>query len=385
MPEAHDAATLALAHDLLARPSVTPDAAGCLDIVAARLTPLGFRCERLDRGGVANLWARRGTTRPLVCVAGHVDVVPPGPLDAWTSGPFTPTVRDGRLYARGAVDMKGPLAAAVAAIERFVRAHPAHPGSIAVLLTADEEGAAEHGTVAVVERLAARGERIDQCVVTEPTSAERLGDTLKNGRRGSLNGTLTVRGVQCHIAYPHLGHNPIHLFAPALAELAAIDWDRGDDYFPPTSFQVSNIHAGTGAVNVIPGTLSALFNFRFAPASTVEALQARVQEVLDRHQLDALVEWSVAARPFITPRGPLVDHLSAAVHAVTGVAPVLSTDGGTSDARFIAAVADEVVEFGPLNVTAHKVDEHIAVGDLLALSRIYEGALARLLPETVST
>jgi len=371
--------TLELAKDLLSRRSITPADAGCLDAVADRLAPAGFRTERIDRGGVCNLWARRGTGAPLVCIAGHVDVVPPGPLDAWTNDPFTPTERFGRLYARGATDMKGAIAAAVTAIERFVSHYPGHPGSIAVLLTSDEEGVATDGTVAVVEALHARGESIDYCVVTEPTSAEQLGDTLKNGRRGSLNGTLTVRGVQCHVAYPQRGRNAIHLAAPALADLVATEWDRGNEYFPPTSFQISNVNAGTGAVNVAPGALTALFNFRFAPVSTVDALQTRTEDVLRRHGLDYAVEWTVAAMPFLTPHGALVDVLTESVRAVTGVTPALSTDGGTSDARFLAAIAREVAEFGPLNASAHAVDEHIRLADLGPLSLIYEGALERLL------
>jgi len=371
--------TLKFAKDLLSRRSITPADAGCLDLVAARLARVGFRCERIDRGGVGNLWARRGANRPLVCFAGHVDVVPPGPLEAWTNDPFAPTERDGHLYARGASDMKGAIAAASTAIERLVGRHPQHPGSIALLLTSDEEGAATDGTVAVVEALTTRGETIDRCIVTEPTSAERLGDTIKNGRRGSLNGTLTVRGAQCHIAYPQRGRNPIHEAAPALAELTATEWDGGNEYFPPTRFQVSNIHAGTGAVNVVPGVLTALFNFRFAPSSTVDALRAKTDAVLTKHGLDYEVEWTVAAMPFLTPRGPLVDVLVESVRQVTGLTPALSTDGGTSDARFLATIAREVAEFGPLNASAHTVDEHIRLADLAPLSRIYEDALERLL------
>jgi succinyl-diaminopimelate desuccinylase len=378
MDTAH-AATLALARELLSRRSLTPDDAGCVDLLAGRLSALGFSCERLDRNGIANLWARRGQQSPLVCFAGHVDVVPSGPADQWTSDPFTPTERDGKLFARGATDMKGPLAAAVTAVERVVVAHPDHPGSIAVLVTSDEEGLAVDGTVAVVEALRARGESIAQCLVVESTSIERLGDEIKNGRRGSLNGTLTVRGLQSHIAYPHLGRNPIHMAAPALAELAGAQWDTGNDYFPPTSFQMSNIHAGTGANNVVPGSLSVMFNLRFSPATTVEALQLRVCEILDRHRLDYTLEWSVSGQPFLTPRGPLVGILSDAIRMVTGVTPALSTAGGTSDARFIAAVADEVLEFGPLNHSMHQVDEHIRIADLAPLSRIYQRTLERLL------
>src|SRR5262245_49286534 len=379
----HDA-TRSLAGDLLSRKSITPDADGCLDLVASRLTPIGFRCERVDRGGVSNLWARHGTDHPLVCLAGHVDVVPPGPADAWTDDPFVPTERGGNLYARGATDMKGPLAAAITAIERFVGHYPQHRGSVAVLLTSDEEGAATDGTVAVIDTLAALGETIDSCIVTEPTSVDRLGDTVKNGRRGSLNGTLTVRGVQCHIAYPNRGRNPIHEALPALAELSGVEWDHGNEYFPPTSFQISNIHAGTGAVNVVPGTLTVLFNFRFGPSSNVESLKARTHSVLDRHRLDYEVEWTVAAMPFLTPRGPLVDLLAESIRNVTGLSPQLSTDGGTSDARFIAAIARQVVEFGPVNESAHKVDEHIRLADLEPLSRIYEETLERLLTAVVT-
>jgi succinyl-diaminopimelate desuccinylase len=379
MDSAIHAATLSLAKELLSRRSLTPDDGGCLEVIAARLRPLGFACERLDRGGVRNLWARRGTARPLVCFAGHLDVVPPGAVERWTSDPFTPAERDGNLYARGAADMKGPLAAAVTAIERCVAGHPAHAGSVALLLTSDEEGVAVDGTAAVVEALRARGETIDQCIVAESTSVERLGDCMKHGRRGSLNGTLTVRGVQCHIAYPHLGRNPIHEAAPALAELVGIQWDTGTADFEPTRFQISNVHAGTGAVNVVPGELSLLFNIRFSPASTVEALKARVVELLNRHGLDYALEWGVPALPFLTARGPLVERLSETVRAVTGITPTLSTGGGTSDARFIATLAREVVEFGPVNASMHQIDEHIRLADLEPLSRIYEQTLSRLL------
>jgi succinyl-diaminopimelate desuccinylase len=372
-------ATLALARDLLSRRSLTPDDGGCVEMLAARLRALGFACERMDRGGVVNLWARRGTSPPLVCVAGHVDVVPTGPLEQWVSDPFTPTERDGLLFARGATDMKGPLAAAVTAIERVVTSQPDHHGSIALLITSDEEGAAVDGTVAVVETLKARGESIDQCLVVESTSIERLGDGIKNGRRGSLNGTLTVRGLQSHIAYPHVGRNPIHLAAPALAELVAAQWDAGNEYFPPTSFQISNIHAGTGANNVVPGSMQVVFNFRFAPVSTVESLESRVSDALDRHRLDYEIEWSVSGLPFLTPRGALVTVVSDAIRSVTGVSPELSTGGGTSDARFIATIAREVLEFGPLNQSMHQVNEHIRVADLEPLSRIYEQTLERLL------
>jgi succinyl-diaminopimelate desuccinylase len=371
--------TLALARELIRRPSVTPDDAGCLDLIAARLAPLGFSLERFDSQGVANLWARRGQQRPLLCLAGHTDVVPAGPRDLWHSEPFEPTERDGRLYGRGAADMKSSLAAFVVAIEQFVAARPDHGGSIALLLTSDEEGDATDGTIRVVEALQARNETIDCCIVGEPTSVSRLGDTLKNGRRGSLSARLLVRGVQGHVAYPEQVKNPIHLAAPAIAELAAMRWDEGNEYFPPTSFQVSNIHAGTGATNVVPGTLEILCNFRFSTASTVDDLQARVHAVLDRHDLEYDIHWTLGGRPFLTPRGQLVAALADAVHSVTGIEPQLSTSGGTSDGRFIADICPEVVELGPVNASIHKVDEHIATADLEPLAAIYRGALERLL------
>ncbi len=372
-------ATLALAKDLLSRESLTPDDGGCVEMVVGRLAACGFVCERLDRNGVINLWARRGASSPLVCFAGHVDVVPTGPTAQWLSPPFAPTERDGNLYARGATDMKGPLAAALTAVERVATRRLEHPGSIAVLLTSDEEGVATDGTVAVVEVLRDRGETIDHCVVVESTSTDRLGDGIKNGRRGSLNGTLEVKGLQSHIAYPHLGRNPIHMAMPALAELAVTQWDGGNEYFPPTSFQISNIHAGTGANNVVPGSMQVVFNFRFAPTSTVESLQRRVDEVLERHGLEYAIDWSVSGAPFLTPRGRLVDVVMDAIHSITGVSAELSTGGGTSDARFIATVAREVVEFGPVNASMHQVNEHIRIADLEPLSRIYESILEQLL------
>ena len=378
-----DSPTLALARQLIALPSVTPADGGCLDLIAGRLAAIGFDLERIDANGptglVRNLWARRGKSRPLVCLAGHVDVVPPGPADKWQSAPFSPTERDGLLYGRGAADMKSSLAAFVVAVERFVAAHPEHSGSIALLLTSDEEGDATDGTVRVVEALKARGETIDCCIVGEPTCVSKLGDTLKNGRRGSLSARLVVKGIQGHVAYPEKVRNPIHLAAPALAELAATRWDEGNEYFPPTSFQISNIHAGTGATNVVPGTLDVLFNFRFSTASTVEGLQARVTALLDRHDLDYELHWTLGGRPFLTPRGRLVDTLAEAVRDVTGIAPELSTSGGTSDGRFIADICPEVVEFGPINASIHKIDEHVAIADLEPLTEIYAKALERLL------
>lgn len=379
MTPSPNAPTLALACELIARPSVTPEDAGCLDLIASRLAPLGFVLERIDTGGVCNLWARRGKARPVLCFAGHTDVVPTGPLEAWQSPPFEPTVRDGMLYGRGAADMKSSLAAFVTAIEAFVAAHPDHQGSIALLLTSDEEGAATHGTVKVVEALAARGERLDWCVVGEPTSVVSLGDMIKNGRRGSLSGTLRVKGIQGHVAYPHLARNPVHQLAPALAELAAIGWDQGDEFFPPTTWQVSNIHAGTGATNIIPGHCEVQFNFRFAPASSAESLKTRTHEVLDRHGLEYELVWQLSGKPFITGRGRLVNAIGQAIRATTGVDTELSTTGGTSDGRFIADICAEVVECGPVNATIHKVNECIAVDALEALSSIYRRTLENLL------
>ena len=371
--------TVALAKRLIACRSLTPADGGCLELVGSRLAAAGFRIERLDRGGVGNLWARRGSTTPVVCLAGHVDVVPPGPLEQWSSDPFVATEREGYLYGRGAADMKGAVAALVTAVERLVTRNPAHRGSIAVLLTSDEEGAAVNGTAAVVETLAARGETIDWCILGEPTSAGQLGDLIKNGRRGSLSGTLTVRGIQCHIAYPERGLNPIHAALPALADLASTEWDFGNEYFPPTSFQISDIHAGTGAGNVIPGTLDVLFNFRFSTASSPDDLQSRVASVLDRHKLDYDLEWSVSAMPFMTPSGPLTDTVSSVVKRVTGLTAQLSTSGGTSDGRFLRAIAREIVEVGPPSETIHKVDERVSLADLGQLSIIYEQVIAALL------
>ena len=370
--------TLALARQLIACRSVTPDDGGCLEMLTARLGAVGFVCERLDRGGVRNLWARLGQAAPLVCVAGHVDVVPPGPLERWTSDPFVPVERDGFLYGRGASDMKMPLAAMVTAVERLAAGHTLR-GSLAVLFTSDEEGAAVDGTAFVVEVLRQRGVTIDACIIGEPTSAERLGDMLKNGRRGSLSAKLRVHGVQCHIAYPERGLNPIHKALPALAELAATAWDGGNEFVPPTSFQISNVHAGTGAGNVIPGTMDVAFNFRFSPESSDESLQTRTRAVLDRHGMEYELTWEMSGPPFITRRGPLLDALESAVFSVTGLRPARSTGGGTSDGRFLAAVAREVVEFGPTNESIHKVDERASLADIAPLSIIYERTLATLL------
>jgi succinyl-diaminopimelate desuccinylase len=377
--EARGNETVALAIDLLKRRSLTPDDAGCHDLIAARLQKLGFHIERHCHNGVDNLWARRGMTAPLVCFAGHTDVVPTGPLDQWLSDPFVPTVRDGQLYARGAADMKTSDAAFVTATERFIAAHPDHAGSIAFLITSDEEGPATDGTVKVVEALKARGEMLDYCIVGEPTSAAEFGDTIKNGRRGSLNGTLRIKGVQGHIAYPHLAKNPIHLAAPAIAELADTMWDEGNAYFPPTTWQISNIHSGTGATNVIPGVVEIQFNFRFSTASTAEGLMDAVNEILESHGLDFEIDWSLSGKPFLTPRGTLCNRLSEAIHEVTGLMPELSTTGGTSDGRFIADICREVVEFGPLNMSIHKLNEHIALENIEPLSLIYQKTLEKLL------
>jgi succinyl-diaminopimelate desuccinylase len=371
--------TLALASELIARRSLTPNDAGCQALLEARLAPLGFRCETLVSNGVTNLWARRGSQAPLVCFAGHTDVVPTGPLESWQTDPFEPAVRDGYLYGRGAADMKSSLAAFVTAIEAFLAGDREPEGSIALLITSDEEGPSVDGTVKVVERLAARGERIDYCVVGEPSSVEALGDMIKNGRRGTLSGTLAVKGVQGHIAYPHLARNPIHLAAPVIAELAQTAWDSGNEYFPPTSWQCSNIHAGTGASNVIPGTLEVMFNFRHAPASTRESLMERFAAIVRKHGVEHEIRWTGWGKPFLTRRGKLVDAATAAIGEVTGRMPELSCTGGTSDGRFIADICPEVVELGPVNATIHKLNERVLVSDLEPLSQIYRRILERLL------
>ncbi|HEX2197588.1 MAG TPA: succinyl-diaminopimelate desuccinylase [Burkholderiales bacterium] len=375
-----DSQVMELARELIARRSITPEDGGCQALLARRLEAAEFRCESLGFGAVTNLWARRGAARPLLCFAGHTDVVPPGPLAEWHSDPFVPTVREGRLYGRGAADMKSSIAAFVGATERFVRERPGHSGSIAFLLTSDEEGPALDGTVRIVERMKARGETIDYCLVGEPTSVSRLGDMIKNGRRGSLSGRLTVRGLQAHIAYPQLGRNPIHLLAPALAELAATQWDRGNADFQPTSWQVSNIHAGTGATNVIPNSVVVDFNFRFSTESTAEGLKSRLEDVLKKHGLDFAVEWTLGGKPFRTRRGRLIEVVSGVIEKHTGHRPELSTTGGTSDARFIADICPEVVEFGPVNASIHKLNEHIELDALDQLSAIYLETLRALLP-----
>ena len=371
--------TLDLALQLMARRSVTPDDAGCLDLVMEQLKPLGFECEIIAMNGVTNLRARRGRASPLVCFAGHTDVVPTGPLEQWRNDPFTPVVKDGMLHGRGAADMKTSIAAFVIALRDFVQANPDHPGSLAVLFTSDEEGPSVDGTVRVVEALAKRGEKIDYCIVGEPTSVKQFGDTIKNGRRGSLSATLTVKGVQGHVAYPQMARNPIHDVAAAIAELAATEWDRGNEYFPPTTWQVSNFNAGTGATNIIPGEAHIQFNFRFSTASTVESLQTQVVNVLDRHGVDYALDWVYGGRPFVTARGDLVDAVSKAIKEVTGVTTELSTTGGTSDGRFIADICPQVVEFGPTNATIHKLNECIPVVEVDALQNIYRRTLELLL------
>ena len=371
-----------LTEALISKRSVTPEDAGCQDLITQRLDALGFRCETLAANGTTNLWAERdgGRPGPLFVFAGHTDVVPPGPLEAWGSDPFVPTERNGRLYGRGAADMKTSLAAFVVAAEDFVATRSEYQGCLAFLLTSDEEGPATDGTVQIVNRFEQQSRRIDFCVVGEPTSSERLGDMIKNGRRGSLSGRLTVQGIQGHIAYPHQADNPIHRFAPALAELAAHHWDAGNAFFPPTSWQVSNLNSGTGATNVIPGELQALFNFRFSTESTVDALKKRVHEVLDRHQLSYAIEWSLSGHPFLTEPGTLSAALSDAIHAECGLRPILSTTGGTSDGRFIARICSQVIEFGPPNASIHKIDENVQLDEMAPLAGIYRRVLETLLP-----
>jgi len=371
--------TIDLAKALIARASVTPNDAGCQPLIAERLQAIGFSIESLRFGEVDNLWARRGSARPLFVFAGHTDVVPPGPLADWNSDPFTPSVRDGRLYGRGAADMKSSIAAMVTACEHFIRRHAGHRGSIAFLLTSDEEGPSVDGTVKVIEHLKARDEQIDWCLVGEPTSREYTGDVIKNGRRGSLNGVLRVHGQQGHVAYPQLADNPIHRAAAALAELVAVEWDAGNAHFPPTTFQISNINAGTGAENVIPGELHILFNLRFSTESSPESIQSRVLALLDRHRLDYSIDWKISGLPFITPAGELVDATRRAIHCITGRETELSTSGGTSDGRFIAPTGAQVIELGPLNATIHKTNECVNLADLDTLTNVYERILELLL------
>ena len=371
---------LDLSRELIARKSVTPEDAGCQALLAARLAKAGFRCEDVSVNGVTNLWARRGTSRPLVCFAGHTDVVPTGPLEQWHTDPFVPTVRDGKLYGRGAADMKSSIAAFVVAAEQFVAERPGHAGSIALLITSDEEGPSVDGTVRIVERLKQRGETLDYCIVGEPSSTETLGDMMRIGRRGSLSAKLVVHGIQGHVAYPDQVKNPIHLLAPALAELAATEWDRGNEDFPPTSFQVSNLNAGTGAENVVPDSAVMLCNFRFSTASTEASLRARFEAVLRKHRLDCTVTWTLGGKPFLSSKGRLVDAVRRSVQAQAGRTPQLSTSGGTSDGRFIIDICPEVVELGPVNASIHKLNEHIELAALEQLPLVYLDTLRALLP-----
>jgi succinyl-diaminopimelate desuccinylase len=370
--------TLELAKALIARKSLTPADEGCQQMIIDRLVPLGFKAETFPHGDVTNLWIRHGTAKPLVVLAGHTDVVPSGPLEKWHSDPFVPTVRDGKLFGRGAADMKTSIAAFVTAAERFVAAHPDHRGSLALLITSDEEGPSVDGTVKVVEELKRRGETIDYCIVGEPSSADVFGDTIKNGRRGSLTARLIVNGMQGHVAYPHRVKNPVHLAAPALAEMATTQWDKGNEYFPPTTWQISNIHAGTGAQNITPGALQVDFNFRFSTESTPESLKARVKEILDRHGLEYSIDWVQGGKPFLTKRGRLVDTLISVVKDVSGVTPDVNCTGGTSDGRFIFDICPEVAEFGPVNRSIHKVNEAVAIEEIEPLVEIYRRTVEEL-------
>ncbi len=371
--------TLELSRALIERPSVTPDDYGCQQLLAARLQPLGFVIEHLRFGEVDNLWARRGNRKPLFVFAGHTDVVPPGPLHEWTSAPFKAVVRDGCLYGRGAADMKGSIAAMVTACERFIAGHADHSGSIGFLITSDEEGPSVNGTVKVVEVLTSRHEQIDWCLIGEPSCQQTIGDTIKNGRRGSLNGLLEIRGKQGHVAYPQLADNPIHRAAPALAELVAVEWDAGNEFFPPTTFQISNITAGSGTENVIPGRLNIMFNLRFSTASTADSIRSRIDEILTRHGLDYEITWKLSGAPFLTPAGELVDAARAAIQSTVGIETLLSTSGGTSDGRFIAPTGAQVVELGPVNATIHQINECVNAAELDKLTVIYEKILIQLL------
>ena len=371
--------TIELTKELISRQSVTPEDAGCQELMIEKLEALGFKIERLVFEDTTNLWARRGTEGPVFCFAGHTDVVPTGPVDKWTHPPFEPTISQGYLYGRGAADMKGSIAAFMTALERFIDHHPEHNGSIALLITSDEEGPFINGTVRVIEHLEARNEKIDWCIVGEPSSTDKVGDIIKNGRRGSLSGKLKISGIQGHVAYPHLVRNPIHEAAPALAELASTQWDTGNDYFPATSFQISNIHSGTGATNVVPGEVIVDFNFRFSTEVTAEELTERVRVILDKHTQDWDIDWILSGNPFLTEEGSLVSAVQTSIRDVTGYETELSTSGGTSDGRFIAPTGAQVVELGPVNATIHKVDERVKVSDLDLLSDIYENVLARLL------
>lgn len=374
-----ESATLSLAKELISRPSVTPEDAGCQALLCEKLTALGFRLEPMPFEEVTNLWARRGTEGPLFCFAGHTDVVPSGPEDQWTYPPFEPTEANGYLWGRGAADMKGSIAAFITALERFIEQHPDHQGSIALLITSDEEGPFINGTTRVIDTLEARDEKITWCIVGEPSSTEQLGDVIKNGRRGSISGALSIKGKQGHVAYPHLVRNPIHLAAPALTELTQEVWDEGNAFFPPTSFQISNIHAGTGATNVVPGELNIAFNLRFSTEITDTDIRFRIADILDSHQLDWHIEWTLSGQAFLTEAGSLVDACRESIQQITGRDTQLSTAGGTSDGRFIAPTGAQVVELGPVNATIHQIDERVRSADLDTLSAVYEQVLERLL------
>ncbi|UKA01202.1 succinyl-diaminopimelate desuccinylase [Photobacterium damselae] len=374
-----DSPVISLAKDLLSRRSVTPEDAGCQDVMIERLRQLGFCIETMVFDDTTNLWARRGTQAPLFVFAGHTDVVPSGPIEQWHTHPFEPTIKGGMLYGRGAADMKGSLACMIVAIERFIAENPDHQGSLGLLITSDEEGPFINGTTRVVDTLEARNEKIDLCIVGEPSSTLVVGDMVKNGRRGSITGDLTVKGIQGHVAYPHLADNPVHRALPALAELAAKTWDNGNDYFPPTSFQIPNINAGTGASNVVPGECQVQFNFRFSTELTDEAIKAQVHEILDQHQLDYHLNWTLSGHPFLTEKGTLVDAVVAAIEEVAHITPELSTSGGTSDGRFIARTGAQVIELGPVNATIHKVNECVKIEDLELLTDMYQKVLEKTL------
>ena len=379
MSNTNNSETVSLALDLISRSSVTPDDKGCQALMIDRLKAIGFDIENMRFDDVDNFWARRGNSGPLFTFAGHTDVVPTGPVDKWKVDPFKPEIIDGYLYGRGAADMKGSLAAIVTACERFVDEHPDHKGSIAFLITSDEEGPSINGTVKVIEQLENRNEKIDWCLVGEPSSTNKVGDVVKNGRRGSLSGTLTIQGKQGHVAYPHLAKNPIHLAAPAIAELSTIQWDNGNEFFPPTTFQISNIHSGTGANNVIPGELQLLFNLRFSTEVTETDLKNKIESIFDKHQLNYELEWTLSGQPFLTPEGELVDAISKSIREICGYDTELSTAGGTSDGRFIAPTGAQVVELGPLNATIHQVNEHVLAADLDTLSALYKRIMEHLL------
>jgi len=379
MPDISKDKTIELALDLISRPSVTPDDQGCQQLMIDRLKKIGFEIEKLRFEDVDNFWARRNSDGPLLAFAGHTDVVPTGPIDKWDVHPFKPEIRDGLLFGRGAADMKGSLASMVTACEAFIEAHPDHRGSIGFLITSDEEGPSINGTVKVIEHLEARNEKIDMCLVGEPSSTSKLGDVVKNGRRGSLSGNLTILGKQGHVAYPHLAENPIHTSAAALAELAATEWDQGNEFFPPTTFQISNINAGTGANNVIPGDCKLMFNLRFSTEVTEDQLKQRVEAILDKHHLKYELEWVLSGHPFLTPKGELVEATCKAIKDVCGYDTELSTAGGTSDGRFIAPTGSQVLELGPLNATIHQLNEHVKAEDLITLSKIYQRMMENLL------